>query len=235
LSVCALLVVLAGCGGSSTNPERAKLVAKVEAQMRASNSGPDLAACVSQQSRGLSIVQLRNLANAGSNPAPATKQVAARLLTTCIGQGKGIAQFRALIVQAATGPAAGSIPPVFKSCLVTRVNAATPAQLAQLVSAYGSGGQSIEARKVGAGFAAQCLDQPAVLGAARQVVLAPLRAAFKTSHYSVAFQKCLVTKTNQIPAPELKRWILDPATAESNGAAFGKRAAEACIASGAKP
>ncbi len=203
--------------------------------MRASNSGPELASCVSKQSSGLPIVQLRDLANAGSNPATATKQVAARLLTTCIQQGKGVAQFRALIVQAATGPASGSIPPVFRSCLITKVNAAAPAELAQLVSAYGTGGQSAEARKVGAGFAAQCLDEPAVLAAARQVVLAPLRQAFKTSHYSAAFEKCLVAKTNRIPAPELKRWILDPATAESNGAAFGKRAAEACIASGAKP
>ena len=233
--VCVLLVALAGCGGSSANPERTKLVAKVAAQMRASNSGPELAACVSQQSRALPIVQLRNLANAGSDPPAATKQVAARLLTACIGQGRGVAQFRALIVQAATGPAGATIPPVFKTCLITKVNAATPAQLAQLVSAYGAGGQSAEARKVGAGFAAQCLDDPAVLAAARQVVLAPLRAAFKTAHYSVAFQKCLIAKTNQIPAPELKRWILDPATAEAHGAAFGKRAAEACIASGAKP
>jgi hypothetical protein len=230
------LGALAGCGGSgSTNPERAKLVAKVEAQMRASNSGPDLAACVSQQSRGLPIVQLRSLANAGSNPAPAIKQAAARLLTTCLQQGKGVTQFRALVVQAATGPAGATIPPAFKSCLVTKVNGASPAQLAQLVAAYGAGGQSAEARKVGAGFAARCLDEPAVLAAARQVVLAPLRQAFKTSHYSVAFQNCLIAKTNQIPAPELKRWILDPATAESHGAAFGKRAAEACIASGAKP
>jgi hypothetical protein len=236
LGVCAFLAALAGCGGSgSANPERTKLVAEVAAQMRASNSGAELAACVGQQSRGLPTVQLRKLANAGSDPDAAIKMVAARLLTTCIEQGKGVAQFRALIVQVATGSAGTTIPPAFKSCLIARVNAASPSQLAQLVAAYGAGGQSAEAPKVGAEFATQCLDDPAVLAAARQAVLAPLRAAFKTSHYSTAFQNCLITKTNQIPAPELKRWILDPATAESHGAAFGKHAAEACIASGAKP
>ncbi|MDQ6804174.1 MAG: hypothetical protein M3065_04250 [Actinomycetota bacterium] len=232
-----LAVAVAGCGGSSSSStERTKLSQQVASQLRADNAPQDLSGCVGQQSLGLPTAQLRDLANAGSNPPQATKQLAFRLIATCIKQGKGIAVIHGLIAKAILSGPAKTLPPVFTNCIVAKANATTPAQLAQLISAYATQNLAVaqsRARQVGVALAARCITAPGVIGALRPVFLAPIRRGLRTT--SVAFRNCVLAKAARLPATTLERFALDPSTAAARGQAFGVQAARACIAAGARP
>ncbi len=231
-------MAVSGCGGSgASSAERAKLAKEISSQLQASSAPPDLSACVSRQSQGLSIAQLRELANAKSNPPQATKQLGFGLIATCIKQGKGIATIHALIASKfLSGPVAGTLPAVLRSCIVAKANATTPAQLAQLISAYATQDSSAaqsRARQVGVALARQCVTAPGVIGSLRPLFLAPIRRELGAT--SAAFRNCVVAKAERIPATELEQFVLDPSLATVRGRAFGAHAAQACIASGAKP
>jgi hypothetical protein len=235
--VVAAAVTVAGCGGSgSSNPERTKLAKEISSQLRAGNAPADLSACVGRQSLGLPIAQLRQLANAGSNPPSATKQLGYRLIATCIKQGRGIATVHALIARAILSSAAGTLPAVFANCIVAKANATTPAQLAQLISAYATQNLAVaqsRARQVGMALAAQCITAPGVIDALRPVFLAPIRRGLRAT--SAAFRNCVLAKAGRIPATQLERFVLDPSASGARGQAFGANAARACIAAGARP
>jgi hypothetical protein len=235
----ALVVVatVAGCGGSgSSNAEKTKLAKEITSQLQASNAPADLSSCVGRQSLGLPIAQLRSLANAGANPPQATKQVAFGLIATCIKQGHGISTIHALIAKAILSGAARTLPAVFTNCIVAKANATTPAQLAQLISAYATQNLAVaqsRARQVGVQLAAQCITTPGVIGALRPLFLAPIRSGLRTT--SAAFRNCVVAKAERLPATQLEQFALNPSTATARGEAFGARAAKECVASGAKP
>jgi hypothetical protein len=231
-------VAVAGCGGSSSsNAERTKLGKEISSQLKASNAPTDLGSCVSRQSLGLPIAQLRTLANAGANPPQATKQLGFGLIATCIKQGHGIAAIHGLIATAfLSGPSARTLPPVLRNCIVAKANATSPAQLAQLISAYATQNVAVaqsRARQVGVTLARQCLASPGVIVALRPLFLAPIRRELGKT--SAAFRNCVLAKAERIPATELEQFALNPSTAAVRGRAFGVRAARACIASGAKP
>jgi hypothetical protein len=233
----AVAVAVAGCGGSgASSAERAKLTQEISAQMKGSSSPADLSTCVVRQSQGLPIAQLRKVANGGANPPPATKQLALGLVVACMKQGHGIAAIHQLIVNAFLAGPVKTLPTVFKNCIVSKANATTPAQLAQLISAYANedakAAQS-QAQHVGEGIAARCFGAPGVINAFRPLFLAPLRRELATT--SAAFRNCVIAKTKLISAKELEQFALDPSAANARGEAFGANAAKACIASGAKP
>jgi hypothetical protein len=234
-------LVVVGCGSSSSggdSAERAKLVNAVESQMKGSSVPADLAACVGQQSKGLPIDQLRAVATAGANPPASTKKIALGLVTDCIKQGKGIAVLHQLIVQSIKQNASASLPPAFTSCIIAKANQTSPAQLSSLVAAYANGNATTaesQAKQVGVGLAHQCLSDPNVITALRGVFIAPIKKAFESSSYSAAFKKCVLQKAEQFPAAKLQQAALNPSGASALGEAFGRDAAKACIASGAKP
>jgi hypothetical protein len=231
----AVALGLAGCGGSgSSGAERTKLANEVSAQLKASNAPADVVACVSQQSRGLPLAQLRSVAAAGANPPPAVKQVAVRLVVNCVKQGNGIASLHALIVQGILRTASKSVPPALTQCIIAKANATTPSQLSQLISAYATqnvAGAQAYARQVGIQLGSQCAQSPGVLQALRVQFLAPIRSSMKSKHYSAAFQTCVLKRSAQVTATQIEQFALNPPL----GYAFGKNAAQACIASGAKP
>jgi hypothetical protein len=234
----AVAVAVAGCGGSgSSNAERTKLSKEISAQLRGSSAPPDLATCVTRQSLGLPTDQLRQVADAGPNAPPATRQLALRLVVTCIKQGRGIAAIHSLITTAfLSGPAAGSIPAVLRNCIVAKANATTPDQLAQLISAYVTQNVAVaqaQARQVGVTLAARCVAAPGVIGALRPLFLAPIRRGLRAT--SAAFRNCVLAKAERLPATTLEQYALNPSAASVRGRAFGENAARACIASGAKP
>jgi hypothetical protein len=136
------------------------------------------------------------------------------------------------------GQSQQALPPVFTSCLVAKANATTPAQLSALISAYANQQATVaqtQARQLGAGLAAQCLDSPGVAGALRAAFVAPIRSSFKTSRYSPAFQNCVLGKAQSVPIAQLRQMIANPAGAGAAGEAFGRQAATACVGQGAKP
>lgn len=238
----AALLALAGCGGSSSssssNSERTKLVSEIQDQLKGSSVPADLAACVGQQAQGLPTDQLRSVANAGANPDPATKKIAIGLVSKCISEGKGISVLHQLIVQSIKQNASPNLPPAFTSCIIAKANQTTPAQLSALVSAYANGNESTaetQAKQVGVGLAHQCLGDPSVINALRTVFIAPIKKAFASSSYSAAFKNCVLKKAEQFPAAKLQQAALNPSGASALGEAFGRNAAKACIASGAKP
>ncbi|HWF75506.1 MAG TPA: hypothetical protein VG186_19310 [Solirubrobacteraceae bacterium] len=230
-------MALAGCGGSGApSADRAKLAREISSQLQAGNAPAGLGACVSKQSLGLPTDQLRALANSGTNPPAATRQLAFRLVGTCIRQGKGIAAIHALITRAILTGSVRTLPTVFTNCIVAKANATTPAQLAQLISAYATenlAAAQTRARQVGLGIAARCFAAPGVMGALRPLFLAPVRRYLKTT--SAVFRNCVVAKFEHIPATQLEQLALNPSTASARGEALGVHAARACIASGAKP
>lgn len=233
-----LALALAACG-SSSNGDRTKLSAQISSQLAASGVPADLASCVSQQAKGLPIDQLRSLANAGSNASGSVKQQAVHLVTTCVSQGKGLAGLHQQIVAGIVNRAATTnLPPVFTSCLEARANQTTPAQLSQLTALYASGNTTLghaEAQKLGAQLAVQCLHQNDVLNALRGKFVAPFEASLSKSKFSAAFKGCLLTKAKTISTSKLEQMALHPTQAFALGQTFGRNAARACIASGAKP
>lgn len=239
--VLAASFVVAGCGGSGSSgssAERAKLSSQVAAQLKGTGIPADLADCVSRQSKGLPLAQLRNVASAGSNPDPATKHVAIDLVTTCIRQGKGISALRALIVEGVNSSASASLPPSFTKCIVAKADAVSPSEISQLISAYANQNQATavaQARQVGVGLARQCFRDPSVLLSLRAVFIAPIKTAFAQRSYSAAFKSCVLKKAEQFPTSELEQASLHPGGSTQLGEAFGRNAARACIAAGAKP
>jgi hypothetical protein len=245
LSVLLLLVaalVVVGCGSSSSSSsnsaERTKLVKEVQTQLQGSSVPSDLAGCVAQQAKGLPIDQLRAVASSAANPSGSTKKIAIGLVTTCIKQGKGISVLHQLIVQSIKANASSSLPPAFTSCIIAKANQTTPAQLSSLISQYANGSTAAaeaQAKQVGVDLAHQCLDDPGVITALRAVFIAPIKKAFAASSYSAAFKNCVLKKAEQFPAAKLKQAALNPSGAQALGEAFGRNAAKACIASGARP
>jgi hypothetical protein len=238
----AAAIFIVGCGSSSgssgDSAERAKLAGEVATQLQGSSVPADLATCVSTQAKALPIDQLRSVAKSGSKPDPATKKIAIGLVTDCIKQGKGIATLHQLIVQSIKASASPTLPPAFTACIIAKANQTTPAQLSSLIADYANGNTTTaqsQARQVGVGLARQCLSDPGVIGALRAVFIAPIKKAFATSGYSAAFKNCVLKKAEQFPAAKLQEAALNPSGANALGQAFGRDAAKACIASGAKP
>jgi hypothetical protein len=236
----ALTVVLAvaGCGGSSSSDERTKLANEVATQLKAGNAPSDVVACVSQAAHGLPLDQLRALASAGAIPPPAAKRVAVRLVANCVSQGKGISALHALIAQAIVQAAPGTLPAAYTNCVVAKANATTPSQLSQLINAYANEDQATaeaQAHQVGVNLGRQCLGAPRVLAAFRAIFIASFKKGFGSTHYSTAFQNCLLEKIGQVPDSLLKASALNPSGASATGEAFGRAAAHGCIASGIKP
>jgi hypothetical protein len=232
--VVAAAVAVAGCGGSgSSSAERTKLAKEISSQLQASDAPPGLSGCVSRQSLALPTAQIRDLANPGSNPPPATKQLAARLIVKCIEQGQGIAAIHSLITKGILSAAAGTtLPAPFTDCIVAKADALTPAQLTQLISAYATqnlAAAQSRARQVGVVLAKRCIATRGVIGALRPLFLAPIRSGLRTT--SAAFRNCVLAKAAAIPAAQLERFALHP----NLGEAFGVHAGRACIAAGANP
>jgi hypothetical protein len=198
----------------------------------------DLAACVGQQAKGLPIDKLRAVAKGGTNPPAGTKAIAIGLVTDCIKQGKGISALHQLIVQSIKASAPATLPSAFTSCIVQKANQTTPTQLSQLIAQYANGSSSAaeaQAKQVGVQLAHSCLSDPGVITSLRTVFISPIKKAFETSSYSQAFKNCVLKKAEQFPAAKLQQAALNPSGATALGEAFGRNAAKACIASGAKP
>jgi hypothetical protein len=234
--VCAIAAVVAGCGGSSS-AERTKLVNELKAHT--TGLPPDLGRCVDQRARALPLSQLRDLARAGASPGPATRQTAVRILTRCVQQGHGVSGLRALIVaKINAAPIPKMLPATFRECVNARVKAIPPNELSKIISAYATGGQATEraeGERFGYRMGLQCLGQPSVLTSLRTLFLAPIRRFAQTSRFSAAFRHCFLRKAEQISLSQLKQFALNPAGATARGVALGKRLANACIASGARP
>jgi hypothetical protein len=236
----AAAMALAGCGGSgSSSAERTKLEHELSAQAKTSSIPPDVTPCLVQEAGKLPLDQLRAVASPGANPPAATKRLAVGLLTTCIREGKGLSALHTLIVQSLEKSVSANVPPVFKQCLIEKANATTAGQLSQLVSTYAAGDDPAAAQKqafqVGVGLGKQCVADPRIVDALRSLFIAPIKAAFKTSSYSTAFKNCVLKKSEQFPVAKLRQAALNPAGAQSLGETFGRNAARACIAAGARP
>ncbi len=235
----AAATVLDGCGGSgSSSSERTKLEHQLSAQAKASSLPADLSSCVVQQAGNLPIDQLRKVADAGLNAPTGTKRIAIRLVAACIRQGKGLATIHALIIQPIERSSSPTVPPVFKRCVIQKANATTGEQLSQLVAAY-AGNDLATAQKqafqVGVGLGRQCLGDPQIIGALRSRFMTPIKTALRQSAYSAAFKNCVLHKSERVPASLLREAALNPAGASVLGQRFGRNAARACIASGARP
>jgi hypothetical protein len=231
-------VALAGCGGSSSSDERAKLSQKLSAQLQSSSAPAEIKSCVIQQARGLPIDQLRALANAGSDPPPAVKQQAVHLFTTCLSQGKGASVVRATMVAAISQTMPTNLPASFRNCVVAKANGITSSQLAQLAGEFASGNQAAaqaQSHQLGVNLGLQCLQTPGVLTDLRAIYLDTIKRGFASAHYSAAFRNCLLKRLEAVPASLLKQSALNPSGAAAAGQAFGRRAAKACVASGIKP
>jgi hypothetical protein len=199
---------------------------------------PDLIACASGQARSLPIADLRTVANAGANPSPAAKRQALQLLAGCVSQGKGVAGLRALIVGSYLRQSPQTIPPAFTSCIESKINAISNSQFVQLLTEYVNQGQAAaqsQGRGFGLALARQCFNEPGVVNAFRGLFVAQVQRTLQSSKYSAAFQRCMVGKTQQISASELKQIVSNPSQGSAIAQAFGRRAASACVAAGAKP
>jgi hypothetical protein len=238
LSVLLAATALAGCGGSSSNAERTQLVNKLNAQLGTSNLPGPLGTCIVRQARGLPIGQLRAVANSGSNPSSSVKQIGLHLVSECLQQGAGLTAMHQLIVQTFERAGGSNLPVAFRTCFEQKANATTAAQLNQLLSVYASQGAAAaqtQSIALGRQLGGECLSQPAVVSGLRASFLAPLKASFQTAHYSAAFKQCVLGRLEKVTAAQLTQFALNPSSAHSLGYQFGRDAAKACIASGAKP
>lgn len=229
---------LAGCGGSSSNTERTQLVNKLYSQLGTSNLPRPLGTCIVQHARGLPIDQLRAVANSGPNPPASVKQVGLRLVSDCMRQGPGLTAMHQLIVQTFENAGGSSLPPAFRTCFEQKANSTSSAQLMQLLSVYASRGSSAaqaQSIQLGRQLGAECLSQPNVINGLRASFLAPLKAQFQKSHYSAAFKSCVIGKLQKVTAKQLETFAFNPSKANSLGYQFGRNAARACVASGARP
>lgn len=238
-ALAALALAVAGCGSSGgSNSDRAALASKVGAEVGSSQNVPGLAGCIKKESLGLPIAQLRGLANANSNSPASVKATAYRLLANCIRQGVGVSALHELIAQSVLQNAPPTLPKAYTNCVITGANATTATQLASLIDAIAAGGLNAahtQAEQLGVRLGVQCFKQPGVLSAIRAAFTASLEQGFKSAHYSAAFKNCVLGKARKISANELEQFAVHPATANSLGYQFGRNAAKACVASGAKP
>lgn len=232
-------VALGGCGGSSSSAEQTKLANQLSAQLKQANFPPDLIACVTRQARTLPVGQLRELVNANANPPPAAKQAGIQVITTCVRQGNGLSDFRRLFTGAVAGQMSSSaLPADYTACVASKAGTVTPVQLSQFISAYVTGGAAAAdalGRNLGVTFGKDCLATPGMLAALRARFLAPIKQQIQSTHFSAAFKTCFLNKASNIPSSLLRNFALHPASASAAGAAWGRQAADACIASGAKP
>jgi hypothetical protein len=238
LGVVLAAAVLAGCGGSSSNSERTQLVNRLNAQLGTSNLPRPLGTCIIQQARGLPIGQLRAVANSGSNPSASVKQIGLHLVSECMQQGAGLTAMHQLIVQTFEHAGGSNLPVAFRTCFEQKANATTASQLDQLLTVYASqGAAAAQSQSVALGrqLGTECLSQPNVVSGLRASFLAPLKASFQTAHYSAAFKQCVLGRLEKVSASQLAQFALNPSSAHSLGYQFGRNAAKACIASGAKP
>ncbi len=238
LSSLLMAAVIAGCGGSSSNSERTQLINKLNSQLGTSSLPPGLGTCIVQKARGLPIGQLRSVANSGSNPSASVKQVGLRLVSECMQQGPGLTAMHQLIVKTFEQAGGSNLPAAFRTCFEQKANATTAGQLDQLLSVYASQGSAAaqtQSIALGRQLGAECLSEPTVVSGLRASFLAPLKASFQTAHYSAAFKKCVLGRLGKVSAAQLEQFALNPSSAHSLGYQFGRNAAKACIASGAKP
>jgi hypothetical protein len=238
LSVLLVAAVVAGCGGSSSSAERTQLVNKLYSQLGSSSLPGPLGTCIVQKARGLPIGQLRAVANSGSNPSASVKQTGLSLVSECMQQGPGLTAMHQLIVQTFERAGGSTLPVAFRTCFEQKANATTASQLDQLLSVYASqGAAAAQSQSVALGrqLGLECLSQPAVVSGLRASFLAPLKASFQTAHYSAAFKQCVLGRLEKVSGAQLEEFALNPSSAHSLGYQFGRNAAKACIASGAKP
>jgi hypothetical protein len=233
----AAAIGISGCGGSSST-DRTKYSKEITAQLKGSSLPADLGTCVGQRANTLPIDQEKALASGGSNASSATKKVAIGLVTDCIKQGKGLSVLHQLIVQSIKSSASSSLPPAFTQCVIAKANQTSASQLSQLISSYANENQATaqaQAKQVGVGLGRACLTDPSIVNALRGVFVAPIKQAFAGTKYSAAFKNCVLKKAEHYPTAKLQQAALNPSGANAQGEAFGKAAAKACIASGAKP
>ena len=232
------LIGATGCGGSaSSSSEQSTLVAHAMGWLSFLPS--DLAACVKQEVARLPMAELRELGQTASAPSLAARQLEARLASTCVREGKGVTELRALAMLR-LGPAIPkNLPPSFRSCIERKApQALTPDALAQLLSAYLIGGQAgLEARgqQLGRGLAAQCLHDPAALAGLREVVLGPLRRLTKKAGVASGLLKCVVRRAQQIPASQLEQLVRHPLHAPGLALGIARSLARDCVVSGLLP
>jgi hypothetical protein len=230
--------VIAGCGGSGSSGERTQLIGELQGQLGTSSLPRGLGACIIQQARGLPTDQLHAVANSGSNPSASVKQIGLRLVAGCMRQGPGLTAMHQLIVQTFLNAGASSLPAAFTTCFEQKANATTSSQLTRLLSVYASQGAAAaqsQSVQLGRRLGVACLSQPNVVSGLRASFLAPLKASFKIAHYSPAFKQCVLGRLEKVSAAQLGQFALNPSSAHALGYQFGRDAAKACIASGAKP
>lgn len=236
LAAAAMAALVAACGSSASSTERTHLTHKLTTQLRTAGVPSDLASCVTQQSRGLPLASVRELARGGAAPSGASKQ-GRQLFATCVTQGKGVSWLRAKLTQSVQQGNQLGISPAFTTCVDQKMNAIQPSELASLLFPASATQADAEARgkRFGIRLADQCLAEPALRPVLLGLFLAPTERGLKAAHYSAAFKRCLIGKLRNIPSSELVKMAADPSAARSIGTQFGRNAAEACIASGAKP
>jgi hypothetical protein len=233
-----LAVVLAGCGGSSSD-ERTLLLHKLSAQLSHNSFyTPELTACVTQKARALPTAQLRNVVNAGATAPPGTIRVALRMVVSCVSEGHGTSALRAQISAAAGSGLGGDLPPEYLQCLAKGLGSVPNAQLAGLVNEFAADPTKghADAQQLGVKYGLACLGQPAVLHAMLPKLIAPIKAGFQARHYSAAFTNCVIAKAERIAGPQVQQLALAQLRGQTAGAeALGRAWARACIASGARP
>lgn len=230
-------LVPAGCGGSGSSAQRSQLVRKLSAQQQGSLP-QGLGSCVTGKAGQLPISQLRELADSGANPSPAAKQTAVQLVVACLEAGQGLGAIRSELVQGMDASFPSSLPASFRSCVDQKANQIPAGELSGLIAAYGNGDQSAvqsRATTLGRDLGLQCLGEPGVLSAVRELFLAPIRQFAQSSTLSSAFRQCVLGKAEKVSLSQLKQFVLDPAHATAVGTALGRGFAKACIAGGIKP
>jgi hypothetical protein len=226
-----LALALGACGGGN---ERSKLQQQISSGLTKVSTPPDLVSCISSKSVSLPISQQRKLASplaAGRSPDLAPGQPYANLTAECFAQGRGVDGFR----QSVSSQAASSVPasaPAFRSCLQTRFGALPAQQLSDTVKK--SGLTQDAGRRLGSTVAAQCIDQPGVLGELKAVFLASAITGAKNSKLSPAFKECFTRKAQNVPEDLLKKAVLagPGAQATALGQDFGRQIGKQCLAEG---
>jgi hypothetical protein len=234
----AAAIALGGCGGSNSSAERTKLTNSLSAQLKQSALPQDLTSCIAQEGSKLPTPQLRDVATTSSSPSPATRQIISTMLTTCIDQGKGESALRALFTQSVAGEMSHSLPAAYTTCVVSKAGAVPPSQLSKFIAAYitqGSAAATAMGHQLGVSLGEACLRTPGMAATIRAHFLAPIKNGLARSHFSAAFKACFLNKAEHISTSRLTDLALHPVAANAIGAAFGRDAAKACIASGAKP
>jgi hypothetical protein len=238
LVIAAVALGAAGCGGSSSSSkERAQLLDRISGQLNSSLTAPDLSNCVLAQLRKQSNTQLRQVANAGQNPDPATRRLVFGFAAGCVAQGNGSDAIHGAIVSSFQARASSSIPPVLSDCVLEKVKGIPDSELASVVrqAEVSQAAEEQSGRQLGIGLAHQCLQQPQVLSALRQRFVTQVKVGLRSRSLSSAFQNCVVAKAQQVSASEIEQIALDPSTAGARGQALGQAWAKACVASGVRP